>query len=277
MDIESRMWNFTGTGTKVHGFIGGKALCRSNIKAPYTNGSHMSYRRAADDFKRLVCLTCDKKFHAAIARAEASMMPSTGEGDYLPPAQDEVKPCCEHEPMYHGFTGCDQCRCEQSRQAMVTASAEASMMPSTGEGDYPPPAKEEAEEPAEARPVLTWTANNEWGVIGRAHRAKITVSGVEYRFTVDQPQTGHWVVRGWRRGVIGLFVYRTATTLTEAKQIVSMVVGDVLARGQVRLDGCIECRKVGHHMAGCPWGEGEPCKPDGPCAVSTELVCVYHH
>lgn len=94
MNIESKVWNFSGTGTKVHAFIDGKvAACRKSIARPA--GSDMDYCEAKQGFKSSICTTCDTKFNAAIERAENAMQPSTGEGDYLPPA--EVVPPAEKD------------------------------------------------------------------------------------------------------------------------------------------------------------------------------------
>lgn len=89
-----KVWNFAGTGTKVHAFINGKsAACRSNIQRPA--GENMSLEHAKRGFQFSICATCEKKFNAANARMQASMMPSTGEGDYLPPAREEA-PAVHH-------------------------------------------------------------------------------------------------------------------------------------------------------------------------------------
>lgn len=85
MDIEAKIWNFSGTGTKVHAFSGGHALCRKSIARPA--GSDMDFCQAEQAFKFSVCTSCKTKFNAAIERLENSMQPSTGEGDYLPPAE----------------------------------------------------------------------------------------------------------------------------------------------------------------------------------------------
>lgn len=102
MNIESKVWNFSGTGTKVHAFIDGKvAACRKSIARPA--GSDMDYCEAKQGFKSSICTTCDTKFNAAIERAENAMQPSTGEA------------CCDHAPMYHGGRGCDLCNCTNPR------------------------------------------------------------------------------------------------------------------------------------------------------------------
>lgn len=85
MDIESKIWNYTNTGTKVHAFINGTALCRKSITRTGADNNALTYCEAKGD---RLCATCDKKFNAAIERAEDSMKPSTGEGDYLPPSEN---------------------------------------------------------------------------------------------------------------------------------------------------------------------------------------------
>lgn len=89
MDIETKIWNFSGNGTKVHAYINGRtAACRSNINRPA--GSDMDYCEAKQCFKFSICAACEAKFDAAIERAEDAMRPSTGEGDHLPPSKDEA-------------------------------------------------------------------------------------------------------------------------------------------------------------------------------------------
>lgn len=91
MNVESKVWNFSGNGTKIHAYINGRnAACRSNIARPA--GEDMDYCKARQAFKFSLCTTCDAKFNAAIERAETSMQPSTGEGDHLPPAEDTNAP-----------------------------------------------------------------------------------------------------------------------------------------------------------------------------------------
>jgi hypothetical protein len=85
-DIETKMWGHSNTGTKVHGYLNGKALCRSGINQPA--GTGIDYFGAKDAYGDRICANCYKKFNAAIERYEASMMPSNGEGDHLPPAKD---------------------------------------------------------------------------------------------------------------------------------------------------------------------------------------------
>lgn len=97
MDIESKIWTWTNVGTKKHAFVDGVALCRKNItRNPESVALHgMDYCTAKG---ASICTVCDRKFNAAIEREEAyqayrarlaaSMQPSTGEGDYLPPADN---------------------------------------------------------------------------------------------------------------------------------------------------------------------------------------------
>lgn len=141
MDIESKIWTWTNVGTKKHAFVDGVALCRKNItRNPESVALHgMDYCTAKG---ASICTGCDRKFNAAIEREEAyqarlaaSMQPSTGEGDYLPPADGYTSfpdtenpapstktadaPCCEHASMYHGAKGCDECSCTTARADMT--------------------------------------------------------------------------------------------------------------------------------------------------------------
>lgn len=94
MNIEEKMWNTVGTGLKIHAFNNGTALCRSNYKNA-TPAGNLDYCEATDRARSWglsLCTTCDAKFNAAIERLENSLAPSTGEGDYLPPAEDTNAP-----------------------------------------------------------------------------------------------------------------------------------------------------------------------------------------
>ncbi len=60
--------------------------------------------------------------------------------------------------------------------------------------------------------ALTWTSSTEWGSVGKTHRA--TANG--WKYVVDQPRKGYWVLRGWDAdGNFGL--YREDTTMKGAK------------------------------------------------------------
>lgn len=88
-------WNLTETGMVFHSFnADGAAICRSNIKVgsgrkPWTE-SQMDKSLASvwgmstQGYRK--CASCAKKEAAFQARLEASLAPSTGEGDHLPPA-----------------------------------------------------------------------------------------------------------------------------------------------------------------------------------------------
>lgn len=121
MDIESKIWTYAGTGTKVHAFVDGVALCRKNLRNDPDRVGRVGHDWAGAVHYASVCSSCQKKFNAAIERAEASMQPSTGEGDYLPPAEAATEtPAaentrCQHAAMYHGANGCDECACTQPR------------------------------------------------------------------------------------------------------------------------------------------------------------------
>lgn len=111
MDIESKIWNYSNTGTKLHAFLDGVAICRSSIRRPGAEHTALDYCEAKS---HSVCATCDTKFNAAIERAENSMEPSTGEGDYLPPAETRHNPTEEarmgnsHRPTTGPFTPVQQ-------------------------------------------------------------------------------------------------------------------------------------------------------------------------
>jgi len=97
VDIDTRVWNYSNTGTKLHAFLNGVAICRSSIRRPGAEHTALDYCEARS---HQMCATCDKRFNAAIERIEASMEPSTGEGDYLPPAETpapEATPVTEPE------------------------------------------------------------------------------------------------------------------------------------------------------------------------------------
>jgi len=88
VDIESKIWNYSNTGMKLHAFLNGVAICRSSIRRPGAEPTALDYCEAKS---HQMCSACEAKFNAAIERAEASMEPSTGEGDYLPPAETPAK------------------------------------------------------------------------------------------------------------------------------------------------------------------------------------------
>jgi hypothetical protein len=152
MDIESKIWNYSNAGTKMHVFVDGVAMCRSSIRrdCPLMN---VDYTTAKD---REMCGACDKKFNAAVELTETETITetcncpvleypygkhllncpllvsneNTGEGDYLPPAdpQKVQRNCiCEHAPMYHGARGCDQCTCGCARSDMDIKKNEETM------------------------------------------------------------------------------------------------------------------------------------------------------
>lgn len=100
MDIESEIWTYAGTGTKVHAFVDGVALCRKNLRNDPARVKRMGFSYSGAVHYASVCRNCQFKFNAELeregayqARLAASMAPSTGEGDHLPPTaevQDEV-------------------------------------------------------------------------------------------------------------------------------------------------------------------------------------------
>lgn len=59
---------------------------------------------------------------------------------------------------------------------------------------------------------LSWTSRKDWGSLGNTHRAEAD----GWKYTVDQPRKGQWVLRGW--GPADTFLYRDGfTTMKAAK------------------------------------------------------------
>lgn len=90
-------WGTTRTGMTYHSFnADGTAICRKNIRQPEGVDSYTEAQvdaRLAEAWGARVrgfrkCDTCSEMEAAFEARVEASMAPSTGEGDYLPPAKE---------------------------------------------------------------------------------------------------------------------------------------------------------------------------------------------
>lgn len=102
----TKTWGRTETGMVFHSFkADGTAICRSNIKAAGEFRTEASVNAAlakpwglaTQGFRK--CENCAAKA-AFRDRAEASMTPSTGEGDYLPPAAEAPStPDTEETPM----------------------------------------------------------------------------------------------------------------------------------------------------------------------------------
>lgn len=88
-------WTTTETGQTYHSFkADGVAICRSNIKADQYRGTRtetqvdealaQAWGISTQGYRK--CGTCAKKEAAHRDRVAASLAPSTGEGDHLPPA-----------------------------------------------------------------------------------------------------------------------------------------------------------------------------------------------
>lgn len=105
----TKTWGRTETGMVFHSFkADGTAICRSNIKAAGEFRTEASVNAAlakpwglaTQGFRK--CENCAAKA-AFRDRAEASMTPSTGESDHLPPADIEtstaITPDTEETPM----------------------------------------------------------------------------------------------------------------------------------------------------------------------------------
>lgn len=112
MNIESKIWTYAGTGTKVHAFVDGVALCRKNLRNDPARVERMGHDYAGAVYYASVCSNCQTKFNAAIEREEAhqarlenSLAPSTGEGDYLPPAQETPAPAGTRTHHYNATGG----------------------------------------------------------------------------------------------------------------------------------------------------------------------------
>jgi len=66
MNIESKIWNYSPTGTKVHAFgADGSALCRSSIVRSAEGAIDYSEAKGHP-----MCASCDRKFEARVAAAE---------------------------------------------------------------------------------------------------------------------------------------------------------------------------------------------------------------
>lgn len=90
---------------------------------------------------------------------------------------------------------------------------------------------------------LTWTSKVQWGNVGKSHRAKATINGESWMFTVDQPRKGHWVARGWRNGMFAL--YQEGTTLKSMKVVVQA------KANFAALQTCPTCKRIGGHAPSC--------------------------
>lgn len=94
--MNTTVWDFSNTGSKFHAFINGQtAACRSSIAVPLQfkqNATTLAKagQLASDRPGVTVCQRCTAKFTAAMHRYQASMAPSTGEGDHLPPTAEVV-------------------------------------------------------------------------------------------------------------------------------------------------------------------------------------------
>src|SRR5688572_23222924 len=46
VDIDTRVWNYSNTGTKLHAFLNGVAICRSSIRRPGAEHTALDYCEA---------------------------------------------------------------------------------------------------------------------------------------------------------------------------------------------------------------------------------------
>lgn len=91
-----KTWSLTETGTTFHSFnSAGVAICRSNIRQGASQGTRTEEQVDAflgkpwSGIGHSKCSRCAVKEAAHRDRVSASLEPSTGEGDYLPPAKEE--------------------------------------------------------------------------------------------------------------------------------------------------------------------------------------------
>lgn len=110
MNVNDRIWNTTRTGTKVHAFQDGTAVCRTNIRdsgkrpsVTYTDAR----RWVADSPGLSFCLDC-------AYRVDFLIKESKKESACVHQAHADA-PCCEHASMHHGAKGCDECSCTTAR------------------------------------------------------------------------------------------------------------------------------------------------------------------
>lgn len=105
--MDQKIWNLTDTGVVFHVFkADGTAQCRKTTKvAPHrqlATESHVD-RVVAQPLGYRKCASCAKKEAAFRDRAEASMQPSNGEGDCLPPAKAAEACICPVRTDYHSL------------------------------------------------------------------------------------------------------------------------------------------------------------------------------
>ena len=67
--------------------------------------------------------------------------------------------------------------------------------------------------------TLVWTGKKEWGSTGNTYRAEAD----GWRYCIDSPQKGQWVLRGW--GPDGVFLYRDGHTMKGLKEQASEHLG----------------------------------------------------
>jgi DNA-binding CsgD family transcriptional regulator len=76
VDIESKIWALSSTGTKLHAFDGGRALCRKNVLESYSFKTYGGWDFCeAQQAVHPVCTACMAKFNAAIEVAEVTPAP----------------------------------------------------------------------------------------------------------------------------------------------------------------------------------------------------------
>jgi hypothetical protein len=191
-------WNTTRTGKIFHSFTGGVAVCSSRIKATGTGPGFESlidaeghcWELAYDVTKadESVCKKCTELEERATARLEASMQPSTGEGDYLPPAEaadavfDDLRR--EAETQWSSkFIGIMQALCESDLAAKV-----GFLLPAD---DTDNGAQDPAAEAADVDAAIHTDARLSWDLTGRACQAPEALGGFGRRIggSCDQPAT----------------------------------------------------------------------------------------
>lgn len=73
---------------------------------------------------------------------------------------------------------------------------------------------------------ITWTSEKQWGSIGLTYHARLKRGSDVWSLTIDQPNKGFWVLRGWNKGQFSL--YRGGTTLAGLKDLAD----DILTKGR---------------------------------------------
>lgn len=121
MEANSKAWNTTRTGFKVHAFKDGRSLCRYKCaEGPAPAHAKGTARRWVLDTTGLsFCVDCEYSFDFQVKedawmaeRREASHAEALAMNEAAAPWTCGK---CDHAPMYHGGRGCDECVCTAPR------------------------------------------------------------------------------------------------------------------------------------------------------------------